>query len=362
MDVENQNDEVLPESNTQTDAPSAEPTKSLREEIQDAREEVAAREPDAAKPPGQKGKLSLPNKPGAKPGAAGSAQPNAAGATGATNAQSGPVTAPKAWKSDMRSKFDTLPEDVKKYVNEREEEIQRGVTKWDEDRNFGKNMRDLINPYMPIIKAEGGNALTAAQDLFNTAYILRTASPAQKSQLILKVCQQYGVNPASLVTSSPKLSPGEAALHNRIAQLEGVISKGQMAERQAKDFTEQQERGEADRIVTDFKTDPANVHLDTVSPMMQALLRSGQATDLKDAYDKACWANPEIRAIIQQNQSAPNAENARISARNANADRARRAGSSVTGSPGLAVPSAAAVPDRTLADELRHNLRAATAG
>ena len=42
---------------------------------------------------------------------------------------------------------------------------------------------------------------------------------------------------------------------------------------------------------------------------MGQLISTGQAADLEDAYDKACWANKEIRALLikQQTPAAPSA-------------------------------------------------------
>jgi len=54
----------------------------------------------------------------------------------------------------------------------------------------------------------------------------------------------------------------------------------------------------------------------------------GQALSLQDAYDRACWANPEIRNVLTQRQ-----ERERAQQTSQVAQTARRAAASVGGSP-----------------------------
>ena len=55
-------------------------------------------------------------------------------------------------------------------------------------------------------------------------------------------------------------------------------------------------REAADAEIGRFRADPANEHFPVLESQMAALITSGQADSLKDAYDKALWLNPETRA------------------------------------------------------------------
>jgi hypothetical protein len=46
---------------------------------------------------------------------------------------------------------------------------------------------------------------------------------------------------------------------------------------------------------TDASGNPAHPHFETVRSVMGSLISSGNATDLKSAYDMAVYANPELR-------------------------------------------------------------------
>jgi hypothetical protein len=62
---------------------------------------------------------------------------------------------------------------------------------------------------------------------------------------------------------------------------------------------------------------------------MAALLQAGRATDLDDAYDKAIWARPDLRAtLLQQERDKVN----KSAASTAQAQRSQAAAVSVKGS------------------------------
>ena len=314
--------------------------KDLRGQIQAVKEEIAAREP-GEKP--AKKTLSLPAKPGkTEKDAVSELKPSS--------------KPPVAWKPEMREKFNGLPPEVQKYITDREEEVHRGFTKQDDERNLGRSVKEVITPYMPIITAEGGTPLTAIKDLLNTAYVMRTAPPAQKSQLFARLAQQYGVDLRSVAQPAQNVPPVVKALQDEVAKLQAHISTEQTQRQQADYWRQQQEQTTVNSLIHEFQSNPANVHFEQVRPLMSALLQSGQAQDLQDAYDKAIYATPEIRAQILEADKA-NQEAQRIANAKSKVDAARKAGSSVNGGPGVAVPNHGS-PDRSLADDLRANYKA----
>ena len=341
------------------DEPAAEPQQSLRETLIKARDEAVERETvkvESAKPKtGSRqtaGKLSLPNKTENQ----GSHTATAENAT----AIAVQAKAPAAWKPEMRGDFEKLPPSVQKYITEREEEVHRGFTKLDEERNLGKSVKDVIQPYMPIINAEGGTPLTAIKTLLNTAYILRTAPPTQKVQLFKELAQQYGVNLQSVVQPAQQVHPVVQSLQDRIAQLEGTLNQQATREQQAQYELQQREQGTVNSLISEFSSNPANVHFEAVRPVMAALLESGVAKDLQDAYDRAIYASPEIRQQILEADRLENEQRRKTEAQT-KTNAARRAGASVNGAPGVTVPNNGS-PNRTLREEILANLRAATSG
>ena len=54
-----------------------------------------------------------------------------------------------------------------------------------------------------------------------------------------------------------------------------------------------------------FSSDPNHPYFENVREDMALLIQNGKATSLQDAYEMACWANPETRAILLRSQSNP---------------------------------------------------------
>lgn len=256
------------------------------------------------------------------------------------------IQPPQSWSAAAKAKFSGLDPILQKEILRREDDSHKAITKQDEDRNFGKQLRDVIQPYMPIITAEGGDPAKAVKQLLNTAYVLRTGTPQQKMQLIHQVARDYGVN----LGGQPQ--PMNQELHSLQQQVQQLTQK--LAEKETKE--QQQAQTTVQQQIEAFAADPKNTHFHEVEAHMAALLQGGVAKDLQDAYDQAVWARPELRSTLLQSQQAE-AEAKRKEAARAQVEAARKAGSSVSGAPGK-IANAPPV-DRPLRDELRANLRAA---
>lgn len=233
--------------------------------------------------------------------------------------------APKSWETDekLKADYDKFPDHIKQALDRREKEVEHGFTKLDEERNFGKQLKEVITPYMPIITSEGGTPAKAVESLLNTAYLLRTAPQAQKVQLIQNIAQQYGVDIGQLQQPQNQLPPELQAIQDRLQGIEQKIT-------QTTSLHDQHENARIQSEVTAFAAKPENAHFETVKAAMAPLLGSGQAKDLQEAYDMACWAHPQIRTELINRQNAEE-----LAKRNAEIAKKKQASSSVTGSPGL---------------------------
>ncbi len=250
--------------------------------------------------------------------------------------------APRSWTAEEKAKWNEATPEVRKAILRREQEVELGFTKLDEDRNLGKSMKEAITPYLPIITAEGGTPVTAVKELLNTAYVLRTAPIAQKTALFHQLAKQYGVD-----LSQPNNTQGvqPSALLAEIQQL-----KQQIAE-QPDVFRKQQENLAIKSQIDAFSADPKNIHYEKLKPAMAALLQGWQAKDMQEAYDKASWLDPEIRSAMQSDQLKAS-EGQRIADIKAKATKARTTAISVKGSPGIN-PVPLGKSNGSIADDLR---------
>lgn len=260
------------------------------------------------------------------------------------------VEAPVGLSAAAKAKWKELPQEVRDDIIRREEDSHRLASRQDEDRILGTKLKEIITPYMAQIRSEGGTAEGAVSDLLNTAYQLRTAPPNQKAQLVQQIIKAYGVD-MNLISpeSQGYVDPTIQELQNQIAQLQKMANPATITK-------QLQEKMENDRIGTEvnaFASDPANVHYQTVKATMASLLGTGQAANLKEAYEMACFANPSIRStLLAQQQTDETAK------RKQEMEAKKKAGSSITGSPGTVVANSGS-PERTLREEIAHNLREA---
>lgn len=264
-----------------------------------------------------------------------------------------PIEPPTSWKAEDKEKFKSLPRDVQETIKAREDEVHKGFTKLDEERNLGKQIKEVVTPYMAIIQAEGGTPVTAVRDLLNTAYLLRTAPAHQKTELVKQICQTYGVDMSAISAQS----------HQAQAYQDPTISQLQQELAQVKQFAnpeflqkQLQEKMENDRVMAEveaFASNPEHIHYQQVKPIMAGLLSNGAAKDMKEAYDMACHADPHIRSTIEA-QKAANIEAQKKTELAAK----KKAAVSVSGSSGTFTPNSKATNSNSIEDDIRAAMEA----
>ena len=261
-------------------------------------------------------------------------------------------TAPQSWGAAVKGKWAELPQEVRAEIAKRENDIHQMMTRHDGELRMGREMKDVISPYMPIIAAEGGTPATAVQSLLNTAYLLRTGTPEQKRNLIQQVAQQYGVDLSQTNQNQPQIDPAIKQVMDRLSGIEQKFT----------DQTNLQHRLTNDKIISEiqaFAANPQNVHYAAVENSLAphiAQIKAGNPTMstaeiLQEAYQAACWANPQIRASLISAQEQEQAEK-----RKAELAKKKQAAVSVTGSPGHKTPSSTTKEKRSVEDDVRDAL------
>lgn len=221
---------------------------------------------------------------GTPPATEGAATPPAAGAP----------QAPKTWRPEAAAKFATLPPEVQQEVLKREEDIFKGLEGYKADASIGKALKGIVQPYMHIFQAQGVDPMQQVSGLMRAHVALATGTPEQKQQFFQHLAKEYGVD---LGAEAPYIDPQVSGLQKQLADLQSRLNG-----------REQQEAAEArnklQAEIDTFASDPAHQYFDEVANDIAGLLRSGAAKDLKDAYEKAIWANPITRAKEQARLTA----------------------------------------------------------
>lgn len=253
---------------------------------------------------------------------------------------------PKSWKQEHAKHWSAIPPELKKYIREHEEQTRQAMVKQDEDRLTGKQLREMINPYLPSIQAQGMTIQQAFQGMLQQNFILRHGTPQEKRDLLLNAAKIYGIDLSTPIeTQQSWVDPQVQALQQQLAE----IRTFQQQQQQQAQF---QEKASIDSQIAAFASAPGHEHFQKVQVRMGALLASNQADGLEDAYKQAIWADPELRSTLLAGQQA-DAEAKRAAEAKAKATAARNASGSVRGSSSGLATAATAVPKGSLREELR---------
>lgn len=260
--------------------------------------------------------------------------------------------APSSWKPLARAEWDKLPSVVKAEIHRRESESHAGAQQLVPDAQFGKSLRQTIEPYRMLIEAEGGTPERAVGDLLRTAAIFRVGTPQQKLSAIAGIAQQYGVDLRPLFQPAQPGQPNSQLQSFRDPRVDQLLANQQRetAERQRREQTDMEStvnrwmnevdaQGNATRpYISDVINDMAGLipQLKESNPLLT------NAQVLEEAYNRAIWAHPEIRTLLQQKAAADRqaelqAENqtrVREARRAASVNVPRRASTPTPGKPG----------------------------
>ena len=229
----------------------------------------------------------------------------------ATAAAASTLQAPKTWRPEAAAKFATLPPEVQQEVLKREEDIFKGLESYKADASIGKALKGVVQPYMHIFQAQGVDPIQQVSGLMRAHVALATGTPEQKQQFFQHLAKEYGVD---LGTEAPYVDPQVAGLQKQLADLQSRLNGREQQEAE-------QVRSKLQAEIDTFASDPAHQYFDEVANDIAGLLRSGAAKDLKDAYEKAIWANPITRAKEQARLTAEAEAKAKAEA----AERAKQA-------------------------------------
>jgi hypothetical protein len=168
---------------------------------------------------------------------------------------------------------------------------------------------------------------------------------------VAQIAQNQGIHPVALanqILARYGAAPSEGQTGDQPqARQPAPVDPNAIAQSVREQIRAEQIQEEVGRSIKQFGSDPKNQFFENVRSDMKRLLEAGAAENLEDAYDKACWANPEIRGLLIKQQQTASDPSAKVAA----ANQARAASKSITGSP---VPGAGSKgPSTSLEDEIR---------
>lgn len=270
------------------------------------------------------------------------------------------VTPPADWSAAEHEMFHKLAPEAQRFVLDKAKSFQADYTKKTEEvARERERFASLDKVIAPRVAGWKMNGWEPAQALDRLMAISDFASQ-RPAEFVAWFAKENKVDLAALAPKpvAPEedeyVDPQVKALRDEIAALKA----GQEEVRNGFKTREQQEAEAAQRqreqvlrdfeVATDEKGAPKHPYFRQVAPVMGALIQAGRAADMETAYAMAVYADPEVRAKIDAAEKAARAREAAAEQRR-RSENARRAGSSITGSP---AGSTAPAPKATLREEI----------
>lgn len=257
------------------------------------------------------------------------------------------IRVPASLPAALKARFSELPQEWRDVILKREDETNGAKAQWDAKAQQFNRLDEIIAPRRERFQLAGMDEVQAIQVLF-AAQDLLERDPLQGLSYLAR---SYGVDLRQLsqgVQAQAGTPLPDATLQPLFEQVRTLSQRFDASQQAA----EQQQLARTASDIEAFRSDPKHLYFDNVRPQMIGLLKAGQAQSLEQAYEMACWASPEVRPLLQQQEIARQAAQQEAAERE-RAAKAARAGGSVTGAPGSAVQPAPTGSKGSVRDDLQ---------
>lgn len=231
---------------------------------------------------------------------------------------------PSTWTAKAKAEWSKIDPAIRQEIKRREASAAEGIKQYKDQAAYGERINKTLNPYQPFFKSKGVDPIRAIEDAVNLAYTLDTSSPQQKGVILARIAKQYGAD-LSALTKPESNDP----IQQELARLREEVEAAKRERLNSQSSVQQQQTQQLERVVSEFasKTDETgqllHPYFNNVSGVMTALLESGSAQTLDEAYAIAVEAHPETKALVRAEQSAREAKKRQDEAK-AQADKARK--------------------------------------
>jgi len=195
--------------------------------------------------------------------------------------------APSTWTKENVAKWATIDPAIQQQILKREEDMFRGIEQYKSRAEIGDRYQSVVEPFKAQLEAEQVDPVQLFQAFASNHYLLLHGTPEQKVNVAAMLIRSYGLDLDSIgkavgeAPAQPQIPPEVQNLDQRLRQIEQDRLNTQ--------------RTQFEQEVETFAKDPANMYFKDVTSDMAALLKTGAATSLKQAYEIAVFNNPVTR-------------------------------------------------------------------
>lgn len=270
------------------------------------------------------------------------------------------LPAPQSWSAEEKKLWAQVPAAAQQIVTRREQEAHRRITEQDEVRTIGNQFMSTANEFAPIIQSRGGNPVALFREFLGIIHQIQNSDPANRGALFRQLAMQNGADLRAMGQPTGPGTPNAQGQQQPNVPIDQLVQRAVNEQFQARQRQEQEAREQAEiettnreieafRSKVDANGQPAYPYFGHVTSLMASILGGGAASTLEEAYQLAVKAHPETSALIEQsNQAAARAaEEKRLKAQ-----AARRKAGSIP--PGVGnSPQANGAGNRSIRDELK---------
>lgn len=268
------------------------------------------------------------------------------------------ISPPRGLSAQDAEVFSKLPAEMQQYVARTMDSVNEQATRY-------AALGQLEQVIAPRRQAWALNGMTEAQ-VINQLFALSDFAAEKPGEFIQYIAQQRGIDLEELVFGAEPVDPTVLALQQELGSVKQQLTG----------FTTQQQQiahqSVIDEVVAfadekDAQGQPKRPYFadlgDSIMPFIAAVQQQqpgwSRSQILQEAYDRASWGTPAVRAKIQASAEAAR-EATRIKEQQDAAKRARQAGSGVATGVPTAEPSAANSGSTNLRETIRASIAAHT--
>ena len=197
------------------------------------------------------------------------------------------MDAPKSYTKEYQDTFKTLSPEWRKYLIEREKQVERGFSEKNNRIDAYKWADNAFNSRQERMAKLG---FQKAQDYIEHMAAIDDALELNPAETIKALANAYGVNFGETTNSD--------------TEVQRQIANIQQEMRSYKDFVKAQQQQQANSEFNAFINakdeagNPKHPYFEDVRADMQELLRQEKAANFEDAYEQAIYANKVVRQKI----------------------------------------------------------------
>lgn len=213
------------------------------------------------------------------------------------------INVPSSWRKEAISALESIPAEHKEAIDtilaevvKREEDFHKGIEQFKEKAAYADSIGAVIGPYDEYIQSLGTTPEVAINALLAAEYTLRNGTPEQKAQAFQKLAYDYGID----IGPDGALNVGEVDQRYQMLQQQINNMAGQLGN--MTQVRQNEINADAEQQINAFKLADGHEYFETVRDDMSRLLEAGAANSLDEAYDLACYRNPDIRKSMTAKQ------------------------------------------------------------